>query len=63
MRLVFSLSLFIYAKDTAQFGEASSLYVLIDVVIYLLGDCDGNKKPWQVARTSCLGRVMIAYPL
>jgi hypothetical protein len=27
--------LFIYPKDTAQFGEASSLYVLIDVVIYL----------------------------
>ncbi len=34
MRLVFFHSLFIYPKDTAQCDEASSLHVLIDVLIF-----------------------------
>jgi hypothetical protein len=34
MRLMFLLSLFIYLKDTARCGEASSLYYVIDVVIF-----------------------------
>jgi len=36
MRLVFFHSLFIYPKDTAQYSEVSSLYVLIDVLIDVL---------------------------
>jgi len=36
MRLEFFFSLFICPKDTARCGEASSLYVLIDVLIDVL---------------------------
>ena len=56
MRLVFFLSLFIYPKDTAQCDEASSLHVLIDVVIFNREVVMEIKKPWQVVRTTCQGQ-------
>jgi len=43
MRLVFFLSLFIYQKDTAQCGEASSPHAVIEVVI-----SGENQKPRQM---------------
>ena len=56
MRLAFFLSLFICPKDTAQCGEASSLHMLIDVLILDREVVVEIKSPGRVVRTTCQGQ-------
>ena len=67
MRLALFLSLFICPKDTARCGEASSLHVLIDVLIDVLifnrEVVMEIKSPGRWFKPPARAGLMIAYPL